>query len=207
MFIWGTLTVNLLGNHRQIWYPYVLTWILGSFLEACIFLVNDCSGVGQFYSNLDPSLQTSRIICMVSLVGFGLFFSANCKISRCRTDEENRPLLASDGGLYESYSSFPSNDGPDDFSVDDEHGQDGTKELKEKQRRRLEECGSWMAYLKDFKLLAKLAWPSGDRSAQACLAVLIVIILADRALNLLVPRQLGIITDALASMHETGERF
>jgi len=117
-------------------------------------------------------------------------------------------LLGSHGRIHEDYSPVDSADEDDDSLNAQDEGEcsDQTKELKEKHKKRLQESGSWMAYLKDFKLLAKLALPSEDRSAKICLAILVVVILADRALNLLVPRQLGIITDKLSSVHETGKK-
>lgn len=206
MFVWGTVTVSLFGKSRRIWYPYVATWILGFLLETSIFFANDFPGVGKIYHNLDPAFHVSRIICLASLAGSGLFYSISCKVFHRRIDEEDQPLLVSRGRANENYSSIASDDEHDDFTPDNEDdGPERTKELREKQKQRLQACGSWIAYLKDFRLLAKLAWPSADQTAQICLAVLIVIILADRALNLLVPRQLGIITDKLATMHETGK--
>ncbi|THY35405.1 hypothetical protein D6D01_01368 [Aureobasidium pullulans] len=206
IFIWGTVTVNLLGKSRRVWYPYAAIWILGALLETCILIINDSPKSGELYSSLDPALQVSRIVCLLILAGSGFCFSTTCRLFRQSVDEENQPLLSAHGRADADYASVASDDDQDLLIVDDEDdGPNRTKELKEKQRKRLQECGSWMAYLRDFKLLAKLAWPSGNRSAKICLAILIVVILADRALNLLVPRQLGIITDKLSAVHETGE--
>ncbi|THV82550.1 hypothetical protein D6D29_04559 [Aureobasidium pullulans] len=206
IFIWGTVTVNLLGKSRRVWYPYAAIWILGALLETCVLLFNDSLKSGEIYSSLDPALQISRIVCLLILAGSGFCFSITCRLFRQSVDEENQPLLSAHGRADADYASVASDDDQDRLIMDDEDdGPNRTKELKEKQRKRLQECGSWMAYLRDFKLLAKLAWPSGNRSAKICLAILIVVILADRALNLLVPRQLGIITDKLSAVHETGE--
>ncbi|KAI5275238.1 hypothetical protein E4T47_01795 [Aureobasidium subglaciale] len=203
IFIWGTVAVNLLGKSKLIWHPYVAAWIMGTFLEACVFSTGYSSGAGNLHA-----LHICRIVCLSALACSGLCFSVGRQLLQPRADEERRPLLIS--GVNEGYATIMS----DDDDEDDENcpvieGEDGepnrTTELKEKQRKRLQECGSWMAYLKDFKLLAKLAWPSGDGSAKMCLIILFMVILADRALNLLVPRQLGIITDKLSSAHETGE--
>jgi hypothetical protein len=125
-------------------------------------------------------------------------------LHRRSSDEEIQPLLDSHRAIIEDYASI---DEPDNSNLDDDDDDEPnrTKELKEKQKKRLQECGNWMAYLKDFKMLARLASPSGSRSAQTCLAILMLIIFADRALNILAPRQLGFITNKLASMHETGK--
>ncbi|CAD0108296.1 unnamed protein product, partial [Aureobasidium uvarum] len=207
VFIWGTVTINLLGKPKRIWHPYLTTWIIGALSETCVLLVEHFSRPGKSYLGVEAILQTGRISCLLVLVGSVACFSVRRKLSQHRADEEHRPLLGTGGRMHEDYASIESEDEDDDLLTvtDEDDGPDQTKELKAKQKKRLQECGSWMAYLKDFKMLAKLAWPSGDRYAKICLAILIVVILTDRALNLLVPRQLGIITDKLSSVHETGE--
>ncbi|KAI4851476.1 hypothetical protein E4T45_05069, partial [Aureobasidium sp. EXF-8846] len=207
IFIWGTVTVTLLGKSKRVWHPYLATWVTGALLETCVLLVKDLPKTDKFYWNLDTALQVCRIACLLILMSNILYYSVRRKLSQLRADEEHRPLLDSHGRIYEDYASAESE--AEDYdslaAQDEDHVSDQTKELKERQRKRLQECGSWMAYLKDFKLLARLAWPSGNRSAKICLAILIAVILADRALNLLIPRQLGIITDKLSAVHETGE--
>lgn len=208
IFIWGTVTINLLGRSKHIWYPYLAAWVVGALLETCVFLVKGLSGPGGFYLSLGAVLQVCRIACLSILAGSVLCFSIRRKLAQLRADEEHRPLLGSYARTHEGNSSIDSEDEDDDSVAAQDEGEcsDQTKEMKEKHKKRLQESGSWMAYLKDFKLLAKLALPSGDRSAKICLAILIVVILADRALNLLVPRQLGIITDKLSSVHKTGKK-
>jgi hypothetical protein len=207
IFIWGTVTINLLGKSKRVWHPYLATCVTGALLEICILLVKDFLRTDRPYWSLDTTLQVCRIACLLVLISNILYHSVRRKLSQLRADEEHRPLLDPHGGIYEDYASAESED--EDYDAlaaqDEDHVSDQTKELKERQRKRLQECGSWMAYLKDFKLLARLAWPSGDRSAKICLVILIVVILADRALNLLIPRQLGIITDKLSVVHETGQ--
>ncbi|KAG9550669.1 putative ABC transporter, partial [Aureobasidium melanogenum] len=206
IFIWGTLTINLLGKPKRVWHPYLATWILAALLESCI-LVKTLSRPSKLDLGFDASLQVVRIACLLALAGSVGYFSLRRKLSQHRADEECRPLLDAHGRMPDHYAAIESEDEEDDLLTvqDEDDGPDQTKELKEKQRKRLQECGSWMAYLRDFKVLVKLAWPSGDRSAKICLAILVVVILADRALNLLVPRQLGIITDKLSTIRDTGE--
>ena len=202
------MTINLLGKSKHIWYPYLATWVVGASLETCIFLVKGLSGPDKFYLGFSALLQICRIACLSILAGSVLCFSVRRKLAQLRADEEHRPLLDCHGRTHEDDSSIDSEDEDGDSLTAQDEGEcsDQTKELKEKHKKRLQESGSWMAYLKDFKLLAKLALPSGDRYAKICLAILVVVILADRALNLLVPRQLGIITDKLSSVHETGKK-
>lgn len=202
------MSINLLGKSKRIWHPYLATWAIGALLETCILLAESFSRPGKLYLGFGAVLQICRVACLSILVGSVLCFSVRRKLAQLRADEEHRPLLDPHGRTHGDYAPTDSEDEDDESlaAQDDGDCSDQTKELKGKQKKRLQECGSWMAYLKDFKLLAKLAWPSGDRSAKICLAILTVVILVDRALNLLVPRQLGIITDKLSSVHETGKK-
>lgn len=203
------MTVNLLGKPQRVWHPYLATWILAALLETCILLAKNFTRPGKLDLRVDAPLQVCRIACLATLAGSVLYFALRRKLSQHRADEERRPLLDAHGRITDHYASIKFEDEEDDLLTvqDEDDGPDQTKELKEKQRKHLQECGSWIAYLRDFKVLAKLAWPSGDRSAKICLAILIIVILADRALNLLVPRQLGIITDKLSEIRETGKKL
>lgn len=203
------MTINLLGKPKRVWHPYLATWILAALLETCILLTKSFTKSGKLDLGFDAPLQVGRIACLSTLAGSVVYFSLRRKLCQLRVDEERRPLLDARGRTMDHYASIESEDEEDDLLTvqDEDDGPDQTKELKEKQRKRLQEFGSWMAYLRDFKVLAKLAWPSGDRSAKICLAILIVVILADRALNLLVPRQLGIITDKLSTIRDTGKEI
>lgn len=96
-------------------------------------------------------------------------------------------------------------DDDEDLGSGDDDEPKRVKELRKQQQKRLKERGSWIAYLKDYKILVALVWPSDDRYVQCCLAVLVLVLVVDRALNVLIPRQLGIITNQLASMADTGK--
>lgn len=96
-------------------------------------------------------------------------------------------------------------DDDEDLGSGDDDEPKRVKELRKQQQKRLKERGSWIAYLKDYKILVALVWPSDDRYVQCCLAVLVLVLVVDRALNVLIPRQLGVITNQLASMADTGK--
>jgi hypothetical protein len=136
-------------------------------------------------------IQLARVLCHLLLVGSAFAFSA----SDCFTDsgEHAEPLLApnvhSAGKAYGSIStSDGDDDDDDDGGSDDEDEPERIKDLKKKQQQRLADRGSWLAYLKDFRVLLPLIWPSDNRFVLGCSTLLIGVLLADRALNVLVPR-------------------
>ncbi|RAH71521.1 ABC transporter ATP-binding protein [Aspergillus aculeatinus CBS 121060] len=57
--------------------------------------------------------------------------------------------------------------------------------------------GSWIAYIQNFQVFIPFLIPGKDRKVQACLLVCVLCLIADRVLNVLVPRQLGIVADKL----------
>ncbi|PYH84320.1 abc transporter [Aspergillus uvarum CBS 121591] len=77
---------------------------------------------------------------------------------------------------------------------DDEEESDESDESRTSQLRK---TGSWIAYLQNFKIFLPFLIPRKDRKVQACLLVCILCLIADRVLNVLVPRQLGIVADKL----------
>ncbi|KAK4975722.1 hypothetical protein LTR66_010890 [Elasticomyces elasticus] len=131
------------------------------------------------------------------------FFAIRDRFVETAVDEESRALLgdARDGSPSKTatdYATIPEGDDSD------EDESDRNKGVKEKQRQRLEQHGNWIGYLRDFKILLPLVWPHHNRKVQACLAVIGATMIADRFFTVLVPRQLGIITDKLTMVAGKG---
>ncbi|OJD12668.1 hypothetical protein AJ78_06773 [Emergomyces pasteurianus Ep9510] len=63
--------------------------------------------------------------------------------------------------------------------------------------RQLRKSGSWITYLNNFKVFLPSLIPKRDLKVQACLLSCVLCLIANRFLNILVPRQLGIVTDRL----------
>ena len=61
----------------------------------------------------------------------------------------------------------------------------------------LRKSGSWMVYLNNFKVFLPYLIPKKDLQVQACLLICVICLIASRFLNILVPRQLGIVADKL----------
>jgi len=121
------------------------------------------------------------------LIGSALAFGVRCQDSN--EHEEIEPLLPPNiHGTAKVYSSISSSDNDDDDGSDLEGEPGRTKELRLKQEQHLAERGNWLAYLKDFRMLFTLWWPSDNPFVLTCSSLLVMILLADRALNVLIPR-------------------
>ena len=58
--------------------------------------------------------------------------------------------------------------------------------------------GGWITYIKSFKIFFPQLWPSDDRWLQFLILICFILLLMSRVVNVLLPRQLGIVTDRLA---------
>lgn len=74
---------------------------------------------------------------------------------------------------------------------------DDTASIKNRRASRLKETGGWVGYLKDFSIFLPYLIPTKDRTVQACIIINMLCLIGNRILNVLVPRQLGLVTDQL----------
>ena len=95
-------------------------------------------------------------------------------------------------------------DDDDDDDSDSESGEEETFFTKKNQQR-VQESGGWFSYLKQYMIFWPYLWPSQDLKFTLYVVVLVVNILLERALNILQPRQFGIVVDKLYNVQNTGE--
>ncbi|CAK7211905.1 hypothetical protein SBRCBS47491_001282 [Sporothrix bragantina] len=95
----------------------------------------------------------------------------------------------------------------DDKKKDDENSNELPWERRERKRReemekRLKENGNWFEYAKRFLIFYPYIWPVNNRGLQIRALLVGVCLLANNALNVLIPRQLGIIMDSLSHSND-----
>lgn len=206
--LWIVLLVGLLPSKPRVWYPYVGAWGISCIIDSVILILTRRVHPKSSFGSAQDLLQLARVCCHLLLICSTLAFYA----SRHTTEElqDTEPLLSPTDGTngrhtYNSLSSSDNDDDDEDGGSDDEDEPERIKELRKKQKQHLAERGSWIAYLKDFKVLLPLIVPSlKERFVIACTALLVTILLADRALNVLVPRQMGILVNELTKSAGTG---
>lgn len=96
--------------------------------------------------------------------------------------------------MYDNVSTMGCEDEDSDSDSDDDEDAD----IKRFRARRLQETGSWWAYLKDFSIMLPFLIPHKDRKTQCCYFVTLLCVAGYRVLNVLVPLQLGIVADELS---------
>lgn len=75
---------------------------------------------------------------------------------------------------------------------------EGNDRIKRLRAKRLQETGSWWAYLKEFSIFVPFLIPRKDRKVQSCYLITCLCLVGDRILNVLVPLQLGIVVNELS---------
>ena len=162
-------------------------------------------------------------ICTIASLYAACFLRRNSKCDESKCHEETQSLLASSqssihstGEQIQSAAAYGSinnrsceEDTIDGESLrevtesDDEDEDEDEQEIKRLQQRRVQDQG-WFGYLKGFLIFLPYILPYNDRVAQLWLLVMTFCIAIDRVLVLMIPRQLGILIDALANSSSTG---
>ncbi|KAK8137173.1 ABC transporter protein [Apiospora sp. TS-2023a] len=176
-----SLTVGLTEDAKPIWRIYLGAWVIALGLEASLLALRLATTEARgSHAMIQIVSEMLRVGLFLTLTVAGTWFQCD---SDADSDSEG-----SEGG--EAYGFPEDSDGEDP----EDH-----RRLRKQQLSRLKAAGSWFNYLKAYKIFLPMLWPSGDRGIQVCLAVAALAVLAERALNLLVPRQLGIIGEELAA--------
>ena len=87
----------------------------------------------------------------------------------------------------------------DNASLEVDIEQDEDDEGIRKVEERLKANGNWFAYAREFTIFLPYIWPSSskDRKLQLNMLGVVVCLACIRALNVLIPRQLGLVINAL----------
>ena len=207
ILVWGCFSLHLLATPHPIWHPALGCWILGLAFEATLLALAAAQERVSVFDKIVWAAQVSRIICFLALSILGAILAASLGDEDKTNDEESQPLLngsATQANGTVDYGSTASDDsGSDDGDDSEDKDKDKDKEIKEQQRKRLEEEGGWWGYLKGFSIFLPYLWPN-TWFLQGCLAVVVLGICADRVMNILEPRQVGILTDKLTEYQATG---
>ena len=82
---------------------------------------------------------------------------------------------------------------------DDDAEQSKKDRLKEDHLQQLKNSNSWINYINRFSVFVPIIWPTGQTRVQLSILGVVICLSADRVLNLLIPRQLGIVIDLLSN--------
>ncbi|KIV99769.1 uncharacterized protein PV09_08575 [Verruconis gallopava] len=195
MYVWGVLVAALATSETPAWDPFAAAWLLAFVFEAAV------CGVAAPQTGGTTGFDVVRTVLQALRIGAVLMLLVNMlrimrKTEEADLEEEAGPLLSETNGSASPRAyGATGNESQDDESED---GKDPDKAVKESQQRRLEANGGWWGYTKEFKIFIPYLVPFKNRKVQFCLVIIIIHMFLDRFVNVMVPRQLGIITDELA---------
>ncbi|KAL6709915.1 hypothetical protein ACN47E_000700 [Coniothyrium glycines] len=200
ILVWTPLMYSVWSSTSLRWQAYFGAFVIHFAFETTTCLMTGFSTpVGESRSSLPLVIGCIRALTSLLLMldGFAMLIVKHVEKS---SDEERQSLLAkpSDGATNAngnaSYGSIPQDASSDD---DEETPKDRDKEIKDQQAKRLEEEGGWFGYLKGFAVFLPYLFPTSDWQVMGCLVLRLLHMIQERVLNLLTPRQLGIIVDKL----------
>lgn len=145
----------------------------------------------------EVAVDLLRIVLLLALIGFYYLFVTlpqKKKAQEAGTPEESQSLLGSENGRAESNGHATGTYGsvqPVAGKPQDENAPPAWSRPKAAPSR------SWWEYIKGYRVFFPYLWPSKDRRLQVVVLLCFTIVILQRLVNLLVPRQIGIITDNL----------
>jgi ABC-type transport system involved in Fe-S cluster assembly fused permease/ATPase subunit len=207
---WSPIIYQIYFSKTIRWHPYFGAFVLHFIFETTTCLIGGFS-IPTGEKGQSIVLVISCIRAFTSLVllldAFAILITRHMEQS---TDEEHQPLLGkkpangtATAAASTTYGAIP---------LDDPEGEEGEEgdsenrhdvEIKAKRAKRLEEEGGWVGYLKAFSVFLPYLFPKDDWKVMGALLVRLIHMLQERALNLLTPRQLGIITNKLSEPNPT----
>ncbi|KNG50773.1 heavy metal tolerance protein precursor [Stemphylium lycopersici] len=206
ILVWSPLAYMLWSSKSLRWHAYFGAFVLQFAIETTTSLITVFS-VPEQDRPRDPPLIIGCVRAFASLLLLlDAFVILVTKQAENSTDEERQSLLGKQSnGLASANGNRSYGAIPQDVSSDDEEAtpKDDDKDVKEQQAKRLEEEGGWFGYLKGFAIFLPYLFPKDDWKVMACLGIRLVHMLQERVLNLLTPRQLGIITTELEKAYQT----
>ncbi|KAI9704233.1 MAG: hypothetical protein M1836_007094 [Candelina mexicana] len=192
--VWGIQLVALTDTEYPVWYPYYGSWLITFIAEfTLLVLYNVPRRRHSPYETLQIVIQVLRI-CLLILLPCSLFGPSLSRANQLsgRNDEESQALLTPSPEAQ-------GNAKASGYGTTDTKGKlDAKEERRKRLQERLEKDGNWWNYMKGYSMFIPLVWPSKDKLLQARMVLVGICLLLTRALNVLVPRQLGIVTNALA---------
>lgn len=191
--------------------PFAAFWVVSGATDLTILILNGRKGLYRnTWATLHVLTLASRFTLTCAAVVCALAQRSKSPIPN--TDEETRSLLngeqpvphygnGTDANLFTSSHAEESGD-EDESDADSDEDE---KEIKELQKKRMQEQGGWFGYLSGFLVFLPHLLPYKDRFTQYWLLGIIGCVAVERVLTVMIPRQLGAITEVLGREGMNGQ--
>ncbi|KAA8914322.1 hypothetical protein FN846DRAFT_771298, partial [Sphaerosporella brunnea] len=182
---WGVVELAMLDTQTPVWHPYYGSWFIAVTAEACL---------------LSLSLATNAAFNKFEVARFGIqglrmlvFAAAPLGVWAVRDKgmdsmgQESEPLLGSGPAQPPTYGT----------SSEADLEAEEARNIKSNMLKKIEASGNWWTYAKSYAIFWEHIWPKSNWRLQICMLLVGFCLLAQRGLNVMVPHQLGVVTNAL----------
>lgn len=217
ILVFGIEQSTLGSGTNVVWHPYIGSWLIALISEPAIAVLSIVDQRRRFHISKAPALQVflSIDIAIIAaryallLAVIFIYVLGRQKGRSEATDEETSPLLPKPGQMagnadettdsgYGTGNNSENNTDATNSPTDPESPWERRQRLaREQMEKRLQSEGSWIAYAKGFMIFFPYVWPVQNKRLQVYAGLVGVCLLTGNALNALIPRQMGIVLDAL----------
>lgn len=227
MLVFGIQQTTLGGGGASgiVWYPFYGSWLIAFVVEPIIAAFSIFANIQKPNHStlfLWVSLAISAARYLVLALTLIVYFVWRARPEQTSQDDESSPLLPKTGdrpgeGNYSGDSGYGTNSEENTEATNTQTTNTGAanspsdgespwerqeREAREKVEKRLRSEGSWVAYARGFFLFFPYVWPVGNRRLQFYAASVGICLLLGNVVNVLIPRQLGIVMDTLGGKEE-----
>lgn len=225
ILVFGVEFAGLSDSLKPVWYPFTGSFAMALVFEPAIQALSLTArqpgplSTAEFF---DFSAAAARYLAFVMALVF--YLEGNWAAKREKgSDSERQSLLKSNGLNGAPHGSKVADDSAGGDQEQDGYGStsdnsteesaDATKssaaetpespwerrerEGREQMEKRLKEKGNWFTYAKSFLVFFPYIWPVNNKALQTRIALVGICLLAMNVVNVMIPRQLGIVMDSL----------
>lgn len=215
-FAYSLLLISIVDTKPAPTGAHLSTWTVGLILEVVLFGASltlytsdhrepraGSGRDGQFragvttYEAIEVLLDSLRILFLVALMFFYLLF-----VSLRWANLREKQRHAANGSLSEASSLLHGHQAENGTTNGQSYGSNHADQAKEEEpgwvRPTKVPTKSWWEYIRGYSLFFPYLWPAKSRRLQGIVIVCFVIVMIQRAVNLLVPIQAGRVTNTLA---------
>lgn len=221
ILVFGIEQGSLGGATDVVWYPFYGSWFLAAVLEPVVAVLSVLKWVQQTSTQalgsrvffwIDLSIVIARYLTLLAVIL--VYFLGRERLEE-GSDGETSPLIpkaGSDAGTVDSGYGTGNSSGNDTQGSNTEASSPSDPEspwerrqrlAREQMEKRLKSEGSWIAYAKGFLIFVPYIWPVKNRRLQIYTGLVGLCLLAGNALNVLIPRQMGILLDSFSGASTT----
>ncbi|KAK8137790.1 ABC transporter [Apiospora sp. TS-2023a] len=221
MLVFGIQQTTLgSGASGIVWFPFYGSWLIALVAEPAIVAITILSTVhkpdhSSTHLGVNVAIAAARylVLALTAIV----YVVWRARPEETNKGDESNPLLPKSGdrssegncsgdsgygtnseGNTETTNSQANTEAMNSPSDGESPWERQEREAREKVEKRLKSEGSWVAYAKGFLVFFPYVWPVGNGRLQFHAALVGLCLILGNVVNVLIPRQLGIVMDTLS---------